>query len=105
MASRVRAAVATVSFDDFHKNSARLIRKSIFGVDDKGKIKNEFVFPENNLVVTNVDVQTVEPVDQRTFENLQKAVTQAIEISTQSLEAQYQYQADMLQQQAQGQLQ
>lgn len=105
MASRVRAAVATVTFDDFHKNSARLIRKSIFGVDDKGKIKNEFFFPENNLVVTNVDVQTVEPVDQRTFENLQKAVTQAIEISTQSLEAQYQYQADMLQQQAQGQLQ
>jgi len=105
MASRVRAAVATVPFEDFHKNSARLIRKSIFGVDDKGKIKNEFFFPENNLVVTNVDVQTVEPVDQRTLENLQKAVTQAIEISTQSLEAQYQYQADMLQQQAQGQLQ
>jgi major vault protein len=32
MASKVRAAVASVDFDTFHKTSARLIRKDIFGV-------------------------------------------------------------------------
>jgi len=56
------------------------------------------------LVVTNVDIQSVAPVDKITLDNLQKAVTQAIEISTKSLEAQYQYQADMIEQQALGQL-
>ena len=104
MASQVRSVVATVSFDDFHKNSARLIRKSIFGVDDKGKIQDRYFFPTNGLVVTNVDIQTVEPVDERTLQNLQKAVTQAIEISTKSLEDHYKYQADMIEQQNRGQL-
>jgi len=104
MASKIRSAVATVPFDEFHKNSARIIRKSVFGVDEKGKIRPECFFDTNNLAVTNVDIQSVEPVDKITLENLQKAVTQAIEISTKSLEAQYSYQADMMEQQAQGQL-
>lgn len=105
MGSQIRAAVSTVPFDDFHKNSAKIIRKSIFGVDDKGKIGKEYVFVSNNLIVTNVDIQNVEPTDKRTLENLQKAVTQAIEISTKSLEDHYKYQSDMIEQQAQGQLQ
>lgn len=35
MASRVRATVASIPFDQFHKSSARTIRKAIFGVDPK----------------------------------------------------------------------
>ena len=31
LASKVRAAVAGVEFEEFHKTSAKLIRKSIFG--------------------------------------------------------------------------
>lgn len=34
MASKVRAAVASADFDTFHKTSARLIRKSIFGMNE-----------------------------------------------------------------------
>jgi major vault protein len=34
MASKVRSAVASADFDTFHKTSARLIRKAIFGLDD-----------------------------------------------------------------------
>jgi len=34
------------------------------------------------LSVTNVDIQSVEPVEKSTLENLQKAVALAIEIST-----------------------
>jgi len=104
MASRVRTAVATCSFEEFHKNSARIIRKAVLGVDDKGKIKEECFFETNNLSITNVDIQSVIPADKITLENLQKAVTQAIEISTKSLEAQYKYQADMMEQQALGAL-
>ena len=66
--------------------------------------KDETFFETNNLAVTNVDIQSVEPVDKITLVNLQKAVTQSLEISTKSLEAQYQYQADMMEQQAIGQM-
>lgn len=104
MASKIRSVVATVPFDEFHKNSAKIIRKSIFGLDENGKIKPSFLFETNNLSVTNVDIQSVEPADKITLENLQKAVTQAIEISTKSLEAHYKYKSDMMEQEAQGQL-
>lgn len=64
MASKVRAAVASVAFDTFHKTSARLIRKAIFGETEDGKIRKEMVVDKNNLVITNVDIKNVEPVDQ-----------------------------------------
>ena len=44
------------------------------------------------LVITNVDVQSVEPVDVQTRESLQKSVTLAIEITTKSQEAASQHQ-------------
>merc|ERR1719399_866081 len=44
IASRVRSAVASESFDNFHKNSARIIRKSVFGEGDDGKIRKFFEF-------------------------------------------------------------
>jgi len=56
MASKIRSAVAAVDFDTFHKTSARLIRKAIFGVDKDLKINSEFVNIKNNLVVFNVDI-------------------------------------------------
>lgn len=66
MASKVRAAVASADFDTFHKTSARLIRKSIFGMNEQGKIGKEFMMDKNNLMVTNVDIKAVEPVDVQT---------------------------------------
>lgn len=59
----------------------------MFGYDDKGKVRDRFVFPSNNLVVTSIDIQSVEPVDQRTRDALQKSVQLAIEITTNSQEA------------------
>lgn len=87
IASRIRGAVAGVSFDDFHKNSARIIRSAVFGYDESKKIRDRFSFPQNNLVITSVDIQSVEPVDQRTRDSLQKSVQLAIEITTHSQEA------------------
>lgn len=63
MASKVRAAVASVVFDTFHKTSARLIRKAIFGETEDGRIRKEFMMDKNNLVINNVDIKSVEPVD------------------------------------------
>lgn len=70
-----------------HQNSAKIIRASVFGVDDRGKVRDRFVFGANSLVVTSIDIQSVEPVDQRTRDALQKSVQLAIEITTNSQEA------------------
>ena len=56
IASKVRGEVAGISFEQFHKFSARHIRKAIFGLDEDGKVNDKFYFNNNNLVVTNVDI-------------------------------------------------
>ena len=91
IASRIRGAVASVKFDDFHKNSAKIIRSSVFGLDENAKVIEKFSFPANNLNITSVDIQSVEPVDQRTRDALQKSVQLAIEITTASQEAAAKY--------------
>jgi major vault protein len=104
IASRVRGAVAGVSFDAFHKNSAKIICAAVFGTDESGKIKNRLFFPSDNLVITNIDIQSVEPVDQRTRESLQKSVQLAIEITTKSQEASARHESTRLEQEAMGRL-
>lgn len=69
------------------QNSARIIRSSVFGLNERGKVKDRFVFVTNNLIITSIDIQSVEPVDQRTRDALQKSVQLAIEITTNSQEA------------------
>ncbi|KAF6271617.1 major vault protein [Rhinolophus ferrumequinum] len=114
IASRVRGAVASVTFDDFHKNSARIIRTAVFGFQSpaaKGpdgealpQPRDRAVFPQNGLVVSSVDVQSVEPVDQRTRDALQRSVQLAIEITTNSQEAAAKHEAQRLEQEARGRL-
>jgi major vault protein len=104
IASRVRGAVAQASFDDFHKRSAKIIRTAVFGLDENEKVRNKFHFSANNLVITNIDIQSVEPVDQRTRDSLQKSVQLAIEITTNSQEASARHEAARLEQEAKGRL-
>jgi major vault protein len=73
-------------------------------LDDKGKIANRLAFSSNNLVITNIDIQSVEPVDQRTRDSLQKSVQMAIEITTKSQEATAKHEAERLEQEAKGRL-
>merc|ERR1712188_256235 len=87
MGSRVRGAVAGVTFDVFHKNSAKIIRASVFGMNEKGKVGDHFKFKANNLVITNIDIQSVEPFDVETRKSLQRSVQMAIQITTNSQEA------------------
>ncbi|TRY68249.1 hypothetical protein TCAL_04082 [Tigriopus californicus] len=104
IASRIRGAVSGVSFDNFHKNSAGIIKLAVFGVDEGMKPNEELRFPANNLVVTSIDIRSVEPVDQRTRDSLQKSVTLAIEITTQSQEAAAKREAERVDQEARGRL-
>eukprot|EP00005_Dracoamoeba_jomungandri_P000703 CAMPEP_0174257276 /NCGR_PEP_ID=MMETSP0439-20130205/6426_1 /TAXON_ID=0 /ORGANISM="Stereomyxa ramosa, Strain Chinc5" /LENGTH=824 /DNA_ID=CAMNT_0015340293 /DNA_START=56 /DNA_END=2530 /DNA_ORIENTATION=+ len=105
IASRVRGAVASVSFDSFHKNSSEIIKAAVFGIDpETEQPRNRFFFSSNNLVITNIDVQSVEPVDQRTRDALQKSVQLAIEITTSSQEATARHNAERIEQEAKGRL-
>lgn len=73
-------------------------------MDENKKIRKAFAFPQNNLVITSVDIRAVEPVDQRTRESLQKSVQLAIEITTNSQEAAAKHEAERLEQEARGKL-
>jgi len=102
--SLVRGAVAAASFDDFHKRSSEIIHNAVFGKTADGQANDRLFFPGNLLVVTNIDVQSVEPVDQRTLDSLQKSVQLAIEITTKSQEAAARQEAERLEQEARGRL-
>ncbi|XP_040564802.1 major vault protein [Lepeophtheirus salmonis] len=104
IASKVRGAVSSVSFDYLHKNSAQIIILAVFGKNDKGQPNEVLEFKTNNLIVTSIDIRSVEPVDQRTRDSLQKSVTLAIEITTQSQEATAKREAERVDQEARGRL-
>ncbi|AFZ17453.1 colicin transporter [Allocoleopsis franciscana] len=104
IASRVRGAVAGEKFDEFHRNSARIIRQAVFGIDEEGRIRDEFRIRTNNLVITNIDIQSVEPVDERTLESLQKSVQIAIQITTDAQEAAARQDAERIEQAAKARL-
>lgn len=73
-------------------------------MDENHKVRDRFEFKQNNLVITSIDIQSVEPVDQRTRESLQKSVQLAIEITTNSQEATAKHEAERLEQEAKGRL-
>jgi major vault protein len=104
IASRVRGSVAQRTFDEFHKGSAELIREAVFGKDEDGEVRSTLRFRSNNLVITNIDIQSVEPVDSKTRDALQKSVQLAIQITTESQEAGARHEAERREQEARGEL-
>lgn len=77
----MRGAVSSSTFEDFHTNSGSRIQQAIFGK------KDELFFTANNLVITSVDIQSIEVNDSQTRENLAQSVNLAIEITSKSQEA------------------
>ncbi|KYQ89057.1 major vault protein [Tieghemostelium lacteum] len=102
--SLVRAAVAASTFDDFHKHSSEIIQLAVFGKNEDGKPNNSLYFENSGLSIENIDIQSVEPIDQRTLDSLQKSVQLAIEITTKSQEATARQEAERLEQMARGEL-
>lgn len=97
--SKVVAEVAGKTLDEFHKNSARIIRASIFGMDH-GKVKDRYLFTTNNLVITNVDIKLIESMDKESQASLQEIVKMAIQITTDQVEAEAQAAAEKEKQEA-----
>jgi len=56
------------------------------------------------LCITNVDIRSVEPIDERTRESLQKSVQLAIEITTRKQERRARFGADKVEQKAKSEL-
>ncbi|XP_061169196.1 major vault protein-like [Saccostrea echinata] len=104
MGARIRAAVAQVTFDDFHRHSNQVLTTAVFGLNAKGQMNNEVRFPENNLVLSSMDIQSIEPVDVKMRDSLSKSVQLAIEISTNSIEAAASHEAARNEQIARGEL-
>ncbi len=50
VASKIRASVASLPFEQFHKYSNDIIRAGVFGKDEEGQLREELVFKANNLV-------------------------------------------------------
>ncbi len=44
--------MARTPFDEFHRYSARIVKESIFGLDEAGEIRASLKFPENDMVRT-----------------------------------------------------
>merc|ERR1711953_633237 len=81
------------------------IRGSVLGYDRAtNKIKSKLEFESNLLSVTSVDIQSVEPVDQKTKDSLTKSVQLAIEITTNAQEATAKHEAQRIEQEAKGKL-
>lgn len=104
IASKIRCSVATCYFEHFHRHSAKVIRQACFSTDSSGKVLPRIYYPENFVCVTNIDIQSVEPIDHRTRDLLQKSVQLAIEITTNSQEANAKHAALKLEQEAKGRL-
>ena len=94
--SRIRGRIAATTFDQFHRGSAALISEAVFGNNETWRC------PANGLVLTNIDVQAVETVDEKTRASLQKSVQLAIEITTKSQEADARQEAERREQAAKG---
>jgi major vault protein len=92
IASRIRGAVSAHTFEDFHQRSSTIIKSAVFG--KKGdEIRPSLHFPSNGLVITNIDIQSIEPTDQKTKMSLKKSVIQAIEIVTEANKARAEHEA------------
>jgi len=78
-ASLIRATVASISFEQFHESSAKIIRTCIFGVDANGKIAESYKIKTNNMTITNIDIKDITPIDKQTRDALQQTVSLSIE--------------------------
>ena len=66
IAAKIGGAISDISFDDFYKISAKIIRASFFELSETKHVNERLVFLQNNLVLTSIDIQNVKHVNQRT---------------------------------------
>ncbi|KAJ8315004.1 hypothetical protein KUTeg_007154 [Tegillarca granosa] len=101
---KIRGTIAQIPFDEFHRNSAQIIQMAVFGMDEDENLNESLKFETNNLVISSVDIQSIEPSDVKMRDSLSKSVQLAIEISTKSIEAAASHEAERNEQIARGNL-
>ena len=74
IAAKIVGAISDILFDGFHKISAKIIPASFFELNEAKHVNERLVFLQNNLVLTSIDVQNVEYVNQRTHKIRYKKV-------------------------------
>jgi major vault protein len=84
LAAKIRGAVSTVTFENFHNYSQNLVKTAVFGTDENNIALTSLKFESNNLLITNVDIQSQEPCDEKTRDNLSQSTDLSIQFINQS---------------------
>lgn len=98
VASRIRGAVSSIAYNDFHSKNASFVKNAIFGN------KAECFFPENNFMLNQCDVKQIEPADLDIRENLKKTNAKSLELKTKATELEYNLLAQQQEEQSRGEL-
>lgn len=104
ISSRIRGVVSSISYEDFHHNSAEIIRSAVFGKDSDGNIRTTRRMEANNLIITSCDIKSQRPIEKDIEEKLKKNTFLAIQIKTKATEMEYSHQTLFLQQESKGEL-
>jgi major vault protein len=102
IASRIRGIVSSVTFDSFHKDSSNIVQHGVFGKDSNNKLKKPLPFRANNLIITNVDIQSQEPVDKKTREILNKSMILSMQTNLSIQESEADHREQLATQEANG---
>jgi len=98
VASRIRGAVSSIAYNDFHSKNAAFVKNAIFGS------KAECFFPENNFMLNQCDVKQIEPKDLDIRENLKKTNAKSLDLKTKATELEYNLLAQQQEEQSRGEL-
>jgi major vault protein len=104
IASRVRGAVSSVNFDSFHKDSSNIVQNGVFGKDKDGNLKKPLYFKNNLLSITNVDIQSQEPIDSKTRDILNGSMKLSMETNLKIQEAEAKHREERASQDAKGKI-
>lgn len=104
VSSRIRGTVSSITYEDFHHNSAEIIRAAVFGRDAEGNIRARRKADANNLVITSCDIKSQKPIERDIEEKLKQNTFLAIQIKTKATEMEYKHQTLFMQQESKGEL-
>jgi len=99
VASRIRGAVSSICYNDFHSKNAAFVKNAIFGD------KESCFFPENNFVLYQCDVKQIEPADMEIRDNLKRTNATALELKTKATELEYNLMSKIAEEESHGELQ
>lgn len=102
IASRIRGIVSSVNFDSFHKDSSNIVQTGVFGKDSNGKLKKPLVFRANKLIITNVDIQSQEPVDKKMRDILNQSMILSMKTNLTIQESEAKHREERASQEAKG---